>query len=94
MKTKYYTDIELAYKELVGPLSLYARKHLACKDHAFDAVHEAFTKTVIHANSNPTHKISSFILYRETIRACRRINKKYSGEQQYEENIVTDITEN
>lgn len=76
MKKKLYDSLDEAYKELVGPLTEYARKHLANKDLAIDAVHDAFQKRIEYELGHPGIKTSRYLMYRETIRACRRINRK------------------
>jgi hypothetical protein len=76
----YYETIEEAYRDLVGPLSRYASSHLHKPDECIDAVHDAFTKTVEYARKHTDRRISKYVLYRETIRACRRRNKKTSLE--------------
>ena len=85
MKSKTYQNLEDAYTELIGPLSRYDGNHLARKDYAYDAAHEAFFKALIYINKNKGAKISSFLLFRETIRACRRINKSHPFDQNYNE---------
>jgi DNA-directed RNA polymerase specialized sigma24 family protein len=74
--TNYYDSIEKAYTDLVMPLSRYAAQHLYRKDEAIDAVHDAFTKAAEYVSKNKERRISRYVLYRETIRACRRRNKK------------------
>lgn len=77
MKQKSSFDtLDEAYRELVTPLTNYARKHLANKDLAIDAVHDAFAKRAEYELRKPGRKINRFLLYRETIRACRRLNQK------------------
>lgn len=74
MKKKYLTVSE-AYKDLFGPLTKYAKTKLYQKDNAQDAAQEAFVRTLRYREKHPDTEISKFILYRETARACRRLNK-------------------
>ena len=77
MKTSSYVSFEEAYKELVVPLSHVTSTRLFNPDFAIDAVQDAFTKVVEYLKKNPGKRISKFLLTREAIRACRRLNKKF-----------------
>jgi DNA-directed RNA polymerase specialized sigma24 family protein len=76
-----YDTLDEAYRELVPSLVAYAKKHIYNRDFAIDAVQDAFVKAQIYLNKpkNAGKKVSGFLLKRETIRACRRLNK-YSVE--------------
>lgn len=78
--SKTYNNLDEAYKDLVDSMTNTARRHIFNTDYAIDAVHDAFTKTVEYVSKKPDTKISEFIIQRELMRACRRINKKYSPE--------------
>lgn len=73
-----FNTLEEAYRALVPSLVAYASKHIYNKSYALDAVHDAFVKAQIYLKKpkNKDKKISGFLLQRETIRACRRINKR------------------
>ena len=71
---------EQAYKTKFLSLSYFARTRLFNADYAFDAVQDAFTKAVIYLKKHSKETLSDFILKREVIRACRRINKRFSYE--------------
>lgn len=73
---KSFDTLDEAYKELVVPLTQFAKKHLANKDLAIDAVHDAFGKALEHVAKHPEARIRRYLMYRETIRACRRMNQK------------------
>lgn len=77
---KSYVNIEEAYKDLAVRMSAVARRHIYNRDYAIDAVHDAFTKAAENAKKKPGKGVSGFILMRELMRACRRINKKGSIE--------------
>lgn len=77
MKTKGFDTFEEAYKYLVMPLTRIASTRLFNSDFAIDAVHDAFAKLVDYTVKHPGKRISTFLLTRETIRACRRLNKKF-----------------
>ena len=74
---KSYDTIEEAYKELRGPLIKYAQKHLAQKEDAEDAVQEAFVKGLKYMDKGTSgpRSLNKFLLFRETARACRRLNQ-------------------
>lgn len=71
MKEKTIDEI---YRELIGPLTRYAEKHLYRKEDAQDAAHNAFIKGLEYIKRDKRRRISKFILFRETARACRRLN--------------------
>lgn len=75
---KSYENLEEAYIDLYPKLVSIARRHIYNQDYAQDAVQDAFTKTVIYTNKHKGKKVSGFIIARELMRACRRINKKGS----------------
>lgn len=75
-----YKNIDEAYRDLAVRMSAVARRHLYNKDYAIDATHDAFTKASENAKKKPGNRVSGFILMRELMRACRRINKKGSVE--------------
>lgn len=70
-----FNTLEEAYKALVPSLVSYASKHIYNKDYAIDAVQDAFVKAQIYLSKHPGARISGFLLKREVIRACRRLNK-------------------
>lgn len=74
-KKKVYDNAEEAYAMLFGPLQKFARSKLYRPDLAIDAVHDAFERALVYLSKKPEAKLSAFILFRETIRACRRINR-------------------
>ena len=80
-----FNTLEEAYKALVPSLVSYASKHIYNRDYAIDAVQDAFVKAQIYLNKRPTARVSGFLLKREVIRACRRLNR-YSVE------LPTDFT--
>lgn len=65
---------EELYKELIGPLTRYAEKHLYRKEDAPDAAQNAFVKGLEYVRKNPSGRLSKFILFREVARCCRRLN--------------------
>lgn len=71
-----FDNIDDAYRELLPALIDYASRRLKRKDSAHDAAHDAFVKTLEYLSRHPGNKISKFLLYRETARACRRLNQK------------------
>lgn len=75
MKPKTYLEADKAYEAMLGPLASFASRHLARKDEKFDVVHEVFRKLLKYREKKPKSKISVFLLYRETIRECRRRNQ-------------------
>ena len=75
-KNKSYETLDEAYIALFTRLVRYATSHLSRSDQSVDAVHGAFEKALEYINKKPGAKISEFILYRETMRACRRLNKE------------------
>lgn len=75
MKTRYLTVSE-AYQSLFKQLKKYAQNRLAQKEDAEDAVQDAFTKTIEYQVRTGKTEVSKFILYRETARACRRLNER------------------
>lgn len=83
MKKKFKT-LESAYKELINPLTLYASQHLVNKDYCIDAVHEAFIKAQVYLKKHKTAQVSTFLVYKEVMRACRRLNKRISYENYVE----------
>jgi len=83
---KTYDTLDEAYTELFPRLVSIARRHIYNQDYAQDAVQDAFCKTVEYSKKNPGRKISGFIIARELMRACRRINKKGS------QDIPTDFS--
>lgn len=76
---KKYDNIEDAYKDQFEVLKNLANRHLYRKEDAIDVVHNAFTKALEyvakHKDKMPPVRISSYILYREVLIGCRRLNK-------------------
>ena len=89
---KTYNNADEAYRDLSTRLAHVARRHLFNKYYAIDAVHDAFEKTCTYVNKQPGRKISGFIIIRELMRACRRINQKGSKEipTDFSSQVVTD----
>ena len=85
---KTYDTLDEAYRELFPRLVNIAKRHIYNQDFAQDAVQDAFIKTVEYTKKpkNKGRKISGFIVARELMRACRRINKKGS------QDIPTDFS--
>lgn len=77
MRTKTYPTFEAAYKDQMGQMVSSARTHLFNADFAVDAAHDAFEKVVAYLRRGNKKSISTFILNKELLRACRRINKKF-----------------
>src|SRR5579859_318944 len=73
---KTYTSIDEAYRDLFPELVRYARRHLIRDVYAEDCVHDAFEKLLVYRVANPETKIDRFIMYKETMRACRRKNRR------------------
>lgn len=87
-----FNSLDEAYRELVPGLINFASRHIYSRSYAIDAVHDAFVKAQIYLNKpeNKGKKVSSFLLQRETARACRRLNK-YSREVGVEDvNVIKD----
>lgn len=77
---KTYDSLDLAYKDLSERLTSIARRHIYNRDYAVDAVHDAFVKAAEYVQKNPKRKVSGFLIARELMRACRRLNKRSSVE--------------
>ena len=93
---KTYDTVADAYDDLAVRLTHVARRHIYNKDYATDAVHDAFTKTCAHIEKHPDHKVSGFIIVRELMRACRRINKIGSMEvpTDFSAHVIADRFDN
>lgn len=76
---KNFDTLDEAYRGLFDVLLAIANRHIYNRDYAVDAVHNAFTKAAENIAKKPTNRVSGFLLARETVRACRRLNK-YSVE--------------
>jgi len=50
------------------------------QDESIDAVHDAFVKCLEYLNKKPGSKVSSFLLFSELKRVCRRRNHKAGRE--------------
>lgn len=74
---KNYDSIDLAYRELFPELVRYARRHLVRDIHAEDCVQNAFEKLLVYRVANPDTVINRFIMYKETMRECRRKNRQH-----------------
>ena len=80
-----FDTVDEAYKALMPKLMSLARQHLIRSDDAIDAAHNAFSKILEYRDKHKKEtKISSFLLFRETLRACRRLNKRISTDYFYE----------
>jgi len=77
---KSYATADEAYTDLAVRMAHVARRHIFNRDWAQDAVHDAFTKAIEYVNKNKDRRVSGFLLMRELMRACRRINKRGSIE--------------
>lgn len=85
---KTYLETDKAYAAMLGPLANFASRHLARKDEKYDVVHEVFSKLLKYREKKPKSKISVFLLFRETIRECRRrnqdLNRSVPSDMNYE----------
>lgn len=76
LKTGYDT-LEDAYRDskFMSSLRAAARSQLFRRDMDIDVVHDAFARAAKYSLSHDNKKISSYIMFREVARACRRANK-------------------
>lgn len=77
-----FDSIDDAYEGLISSLISVASRHLINPDQANDVAHDVFVKVLEHRHKHKKKKVrvSSFIMFRELLRACRRANKKYNLE--------------
>lgn len=87
-KIKEYITVEEAYNELVKPLTKYAERRVYSIDRALEAVQDAFVKAVEYKQKKPEAKISRYVLYRQTARACKKINQQAKELSWSEEQIT------
>ena len=92
---KTFDTLDEAYTELYPKLVSIARRHIFNQDYAQDAVQDAFVKALVYSKNNPKRKISGFIIARELMRSCRRINKKGSQDipMDFSTTAITDMLE-
>lgn len=83
MMKHIFPTLDQAYKELFNDLNYYAKKHLLRKDESIDAVHEAFEKTLANSLHTGIAEIKRNKLFKETFKACKRLNKSHTQEEWY-----------
>ncbi len=77
---QYFTTLDQIYKERMNALMSTANKHIYNRDYSIDAVQEAFVKAVVYHNKHPDRNFREQIMHVLVIRACRKINKRFSAE--------------
>lgn len=79
---KFWPNLDVLYKVRLNSFLELAGQHIYNRDHAIDAVHDAFTKSLKYFNKNPNKKVSEFVVRSLILRSCKKMNK-YSKEVPY-----------
>ena len=79
---QYWPTVSALYEKRHAHFVSLAMRHLFNRDYAFDAVNDAFAETVKYFNK-PQHKekkVREHIVVFQVLKACKRINKRFSLE--------------